>query len=82
MYCHDLEVMTSNPGLVELWMHSTSILSRTSAKVYIYIYICLSPKQGLEKKRFHGDMTNLTVVGVDTNPSVNMGIFVNKRYFD
>ena len=29
MYCHDLEVMSSNPGRVELGMRSTSVLSRT-----------------------------------------------------
>ena len=29
MYCHDLEVMSSNPSQVELWMHSTFVLSRT-----------------------------------------------------
>ena len=29
MYCHDLEVMTSNPGHVELGVRSTSVLSRT-----------------------------------------------------
>ena len=29
MYCHDLKVMSSNPGRVELWLHSTSVLSRT-----------------------------------------------------
>ena len=27
MYCHDLEVMSSNPGRVELWVRSTSVLS-------------------------------------------------------
>ena len=26
MYCHDLEVMSSNPGQVELGMHSTFVL--------------------------------------------------------
>ena len=25
MYCHDLEVMGSNPGKVELWVWSTSV---------------------------------------------------------
>ena len=29
MYCHDLEVMGSNPGRVELVVHSTSVLSHT-----------------------------------------------------
>ena len=29
MYCHDLEVMSSNPGQVELGVHSTSLLSST-----------------------------------------------------
>ena len=28
-YCHDLEVMSSNPNWVEPWVHSTSVLSRT-----------------------------------------------------
>ena len=25
MHCHDLEVTGSNPGQVELWVHSTSV---------------------------------------------------------
>ena len=29
MYCHDLQVMSSNPGWVELGVRSTSVLSRT-----------------------------------------------------
>ena len=29
MYCHDLEVMSSNPGQVQLGVHSTSVLNRT-----------------------------------------------------
>ena len=29
MYCHDLEVMSSNPGRVELGVLGTSVLSRT-----------------------------------------------------
>ena len=29
MYCHDLEVMSSNPGLVELGVCGTSVLSCT-----------------------------------------------------
>ena len=29
MYCHDLEVMSSNPGRVELGVYSTSVLSHT-----------------------------------------------------
>ena len=29
MCCHDLEVMSSNPGLVELGVPSTSVLSHT-----------------------------------------------------
>ena len=28
MHCHDLEVMRSNPGQVELGVRSTSVLSR------------------------------------------------------
>ena len=29
MYCHDLEVMSLNPGRVEIEVHSTSVHSRT-----------------------------------------------------
>ena len=29
MYCHDLEVVSSNPARVQLWVRSTSVLSRT-----------------------------------------------------
>ena len=29
MYCHDLEIMSSNPGQVELGVLCTSVLSRT-----------------------------------------------------
>ena len=29
MYCHDVELMSSNPGRVELGVHSTSVLNRT-----------------------------------------------------
>ena len=32
MYCHDLEVMSSNPGWVELCVLSTSVLSHTWLK--------------------------------------------------
>ena len=32
MYCHDLEVMSSNPERVELGVHSTSVLSHTSTQ--------------------------------------------------
>ena len=28
-YSHDLEVMSSNPGQIELGVHSTSVLSHT-----------------------------------------------------
>ena len=35
MYCHDLEVMSSNPGRVELGVHSTSALSHTWNSKYI-----------------------------------------------
>ena len=34
MYCHDLEVMSSNLARVELGVRSTSVLSRTWAKTY------------------------------------------------
>ena len=39
MYCHDLEVMSSNPGLVELGVHSTSVLSRTLTKYIIFVIL-------------------------------------------
>ena len=29
IYCHDLEVLSLNPGRDELGVHSTSVLSRT-----------------------------------------------------
>ena len=32
MYCHDLEIMSSNPGGVELGVLGTSVLSRTWTK--------------------------------------------------
>ena len=32
MYCHDLEVTSSNPGRVELGVRSTSVLSHTRTK--------------------------------------------------
>ena len=32
MYCHDLEVMSSNPSQVELGVCRTSVLSRTLIK--------------------------------------------------
>ena len=32
MYCHDLEVMSSNPGCVELGVRNTFVLSRTWTK--------------------------------------------------
>ena len=32
IYCHDLEVMSLNPGSAELGLHSTSVLSRTWTK--------------------------------------------------
>ena len=38
MYCHDLEVMSSNPSLVELGVLSTSVLSRTWSKDIIMYY--------------------------------------------
>ena len=31
-HCHDLEVIRSKPGRVELWVHSTSVLSCTLTK--------------------------------------------------
>ena len=39
-YCHDLEVMSSNLGLVELGLSSTSVPSRTSTKnIFIAVQI-------------------------------------------
>ena len=35
MYCHDLKIMTSSPGLVKLGVRSTSVLSRTWSKITI-----------------------------------------------
>ena len=32
MYCHDLEVMSSNPGQVEIRVPDISVLSRTWTK--------------------------------------------------
>ena len=32
MFCHDLELMSSNPGRVEFGVRSTSVLSRTWTK--------------------------------------------------
>ena len=29
VYCHDVQVMSSNPGRVEFGVHSTSVSSRT-----------------------------------------------------
>ena len=40
MYCHDLEVMSSNPGRVELGVRSTSVLSRTWSKI-ICVCVCV-----------------------------------------
>ena len=37
MCSHDLEVMSSNPGQVELGVHSTSVLSSTGTK-YIFLH--------------------------------------------
>ena len=35
MYCYDLEVTSSNPSWVELWMHSTTVLSRIEPKISV-----------------------------------------------
>ena len=35
MHCYDLEVMSSNPGRVELGVLGTSVLSRTLIKTLI-----------------------------------------------
>ena len=39
MYCLDLEVMSSNPDRVELWVRSTSVLSRTWSK-FLFQWRC------------------------------------------
>ena len=36
MYCHDLDVMSSNPGEVKLGLCSTSILEQIFFHIYIY----------------------------------------------
>ena len=43
MYCHDLEVMSSNPGRVELGVRirSTSVISRTWTKITIESKTCI-----------------------------------------
>jgi len=38
MYYHDLEVMSSNPGWVEIGVHSTFVISRTWTKKYSTSY--------------------------------------------
>ena len=47
MYCHDLKVISLNPGWVELGMHSTTVLSRTFPKKYLLLclnlHICIFP---------------------------------------
>ena len=35
MYCHDLEVISSNPGQVELGVRSVSVLSRAWTKYIV-----------------------------------------------
>ena len=46
VYCHDLEVMSSNPGEIKLGVHSTSVWSRTWNKnkknFNVYLYSSLS----------------------------------------
>ena len=37
IYCHDLEVMSSNPGQVELGVRGTSLLSRTWTKDIFFL---------------------------------------------
>ena len=51
MHCHDLEVMRSNPGQVELRVHSTSVLSRTWTKIFIYWCSCDFPECQNSQKR-------------------------------
>ena len=36
MYCHDLEVISSNLSQIELGVRSTSFLSHTCTKIIIY----------------------------------------------
>ena len=47
MYCHDLEVMSSNPGRVELVVHSTSVLilePKNSFKLDKYVTFSVKSK--------------------------------------
>ena len=41
MYCHDWEVMSSNPSWIELGVRSTSVQSRTWTKNNYMLHICL-----------------------------------------
>ena len=45
MYCHDLEVMSLNPGQVELGVCGTSCLSRTWTQISSNIFGFYSIKQ-------------------------------------
>ena len=42
MYCHDLEVMSSNPGQVKLGADSTSFLSCTWTKIYMQFQVLVA----------------------------------------
>ena len=42
IYCHDLEVMSSHPGWVELGVRRTSVLSRSWANKINFLCIGLS----------------------------------------
>ena len=53
--CHDLEVMSSNPGWVELGMYSTSVPSRTWTK-HIIEYLAE-----------HNVFTWLSIISPDVN---------------
>ena len=43
MYCHDLDVMSWNPGRVELGVLGTSAPSRTLIRISKVGPVCLSP---------------------------------------
>ena len=42
MYCHGLEIMSSNPGRVKLGVQSTSVLSSTWSKNKLQLYFSIA----------------------------------------
>ena len=61
MYCHDLEVMSSNPSQVELGEHCTSVLSRTWIKNNtIRLFVCCHFKLNTNWIFLHESRTILT----------------------